>query len=95
MTSKRLNDLALSAAYAAAPVDLRDKNLIARTIRAYVENSEWADEYIDQLNMLCEKHGCEPGADRLEWIDQKLSSLAPESPQDDRPGGFDGPTGAD
>jgi hypothetical protein len=41
---------------------------------------EWSD-YIDQLNVMCEDFGCEPGADRLQWLHERLSSLAaPPSP---------------
>lgn len=34
-----------------------------------------AEEHIDKLNELCEKHGCEPGSNRLEWLDAQLSMV--------------------
>jgi hypothetical protein len=91
----RLDVAALDAAYAAVPAGQRDKNVIASAVRAYVDSAEWASDYIDRLNALCEKHGCEPGTDRLFWLDTQLSRISEQRQMDDRPGGFDGPTGAD
>lgn len=91
----KLNERGLEAAYASAGPQ-RDKNTIAVTVRAYLDAADWADRYIDRLNDLCERHGCPPGSDRLEWLDQQLSHRpTPSWTDDDRPGGFDGPTGAD
>lgn len=75
MTNKTLDLRALEAAYASVPDDKRDKNLIATVIRSYLDATpcDWADEYIDALNLVCEIHGCPPGSDRLVWLDLKLS----------------------
>jgi hypothetical protein len=40
--------------------------------------ADMADDYIDQLNVLCEDFGCEPGTDRLHWLHEQLSALAAE-----------------
>ena len=33
------------------------------------------DDLVDQLNVLCEDFGCEPGTDRLHWLHRRLSLL--------------------
>lgn len=68
-------------------------NALARIAEAI--DLDFASKYIDQLNFICERHGCEPGTDRLEWLDKQLSKLSRKPEVDDRPGGFDGPTAAD
>lgn len=35
-----------------------------------------ADDYVDQLNVLCEDFGCEAGSDRLAWLHDQLSELS-------------------
>lgn len=91
----KLDPRGLAAAYASIPADKRDMSLIASSIRAYVDAADWAHSYIDLLNELCEKHGCPAGSDRLSWLDEKLSRDPAHNHDDDRDGGFDGPTGAD
>lgn len=39
------------------------------------DGNKFSDDYIDQLNALCEDFGCEPGSDRLKWLRDKLSTL--------------------
>lgn len=51
--------------------DYADKVLAAAPPAAQSD----ADDYIDQLNVLCEDFGCEPGSDRLHWLLEQLSRL--------------------
>lgn len=40
-----------------------------------VAEIEVAGDIFERLNDLCEKHGCEPGSHRLNWLDEQLTAL--------------------
>ena len=39
-------------------------------------------ETTERLQALCDKHGCEPGSNRFDWLDERLTKLASAAAQD-------------
>ncbi len=58
-----------------AALDASTRELIERLTSQLAEARD-ADDYVDQLNVLCEDFGCEAGSDRLAWLHDQLSELS-------------------
>ena len=63
----------------------------ADNLRAFIGTGEpntfdpVGEDYEERVNALCEKHGCEPGSDRLAWLDERLAAgITPQGAPDER-----------
>lgn len=48
---------------------------LAEVIMQQDEEFQFLKRLADQLQALCERHGCIPGSDRLEWVSAQLDTL--------------------
>ena len=52
------------------------RSQLAEVIMQQDEEFQFLKGLSDQLQALCEKHGCIPGSDRIEWLSDQLDLLS-------------------